>query len=397
MNAGPRGWFPAGGFLLPAILLAAGCGSTPPAFDDSPVEPAQKVRLAAEREPAEPVTLGDPALTAGLPGEGPLTLAEVDAFLARPESHVPLAARMPWGGDEAAALIAIPDDNPLTRAKIELGRQLFFDRRLANEKEPFGCADCHHPRDTFAHKAHNMDRTIGFGRAAPVVFNRVLSKAQYWDGRAATLEDQVLEPLSNPQEMATTPEDACRRLASIPAYRRQFLVIFGEVSPPALAKALASFLRSLVTLPAPYDTVASLPPHAESGRQLFFGKAQCAECHRGPNFTDEQFHNLGVGLDEASEDLGRFRVTHRDDDRGRFKTPTLRMVEKTQPYMHRGQLRRLEEVIDWYDQGGGANPHLDPRLKPLGLTGPEKANLLAFLRTLTGELPPVETGRLPPR
>ncbi len=398
---------------------STGGESTDAGLDGSP---ANSVVPTAEYFHDGRVVLGSPRLTAGIPGSGPLKLDEIRRWLADPENLAPLDFVLPLGLRAGADRIAIPPDNPLTRAKIELGRQLFFDRRLAKTGR-FSCGDCHHPRDHFAHPGHGRDLTVAFARTVPPVFNRILSTRQFWDGRAASLEDQALAPIEATKEMANTLADCVATLNAIDGYRVQFETIFGGVTAPAVGRALASFERAIVTGPSAVDYASTIERlEGRSGEQLtaaeleelaqatagaasnplsaaarrggdLFGsdRARCTACHGGPNLTDEGFHRLGVGFDEPTADLGRYRVTGDANDRGAFKTPTLRNVAQTPPYMHRGQLPDLEGVVEWYARGGNG----DGEIKPLDLSAQEKSDLAEFLRACTGELPTIETGRLP--
>ena len=214
----------------------------------------------------------------------------------------------------------------------------------------------------------------------------------FWDGRAATLEQQVLQPILNPLELATTPA-AVVALARSDRYRRPFAEAFGtEPTIDDVTRALASYVRTIVTGDSRYDRYtagdrAALGASALRGLGTFRGKAGCTGCHVGPTFTDEQFHNTGVAWRTgALTDEGRARVTRAEKDRGAFKTPTLREVARTAPYMHDGSFATLEEVIDYYDRGGQKNPGLDPDLRPLHLSAADKRDLLAFLTSLTGDI-----------
>lgn len=337
------------------------------------------------------VVLGSPRLLAGIPGQGDLQDWEIEAWLANDENHQPLDWILPPHLRGAAAQVWIPDDNPLTRAKIELGRQLFFDRRLSDSRRNFSCADCHHPRDQFAHPGHNLDLSEpGIRRAVPVVYNRILSRAQFWDGRADSLEAQAIMPILDKNEMANTEAACVETLRKIPGYRMQFEKIFGGVSLDAVGKALACFQRALVVGAAPYDQarlaegtdpaeVDDYSPAAVRGAKVF--QRACSRCHSGDNFTDEQYHRI---LPNEKQDPGRYGVTHDEPDRFSFKTPTLRNIARTAPYMHRGQLGTLEDVIALYGREFDDGPTAD-----------EAADLVVFLRALTGPLPELETGRLP--
>jgi cytochrome c peroxidase len=214
-------------------------------------------------------------------------------------------------------------------------------------------------------------------RNVPTLVNRVWGKAFFLDGRAPTLEAQALEPILNPIEMGLGLNDIKGRVG---------------LEPNDVARALASYVRTIVSGNSDYDRytsgkAAALSPEAKAGLAVFRGKGQCTSCHAGPNLTDEQFHNTGIAYrDGVPLDEGRFRISGRAEDRGAFKVPTLRNVERTAPYMHDGSLARLEDVVDYYDRGGNANPGLDADLHPLHLTAEEKRSLVAFLRTLSGTI-----------
>lgn len=383
---------------------------------------------------AEEVVLGDPSLTAGIPGVGLLTEEDLARWLDDPDNHNPLSVKLPKGLDAAAANVFIPEDNPITRAKIELGRQLYFDERLSSDNT-ISCASCHDPE-----QAYGAETAFGIGvrgqqggRNSPVAYNRILSKAQFWDGRAATLEEQAVGPIANPIEMGNTHEASIKTIASIPGYQQQFEKIFDDgVTIENVGKAIATFERVLVTGPAPYDAydavarfekvfaedleyldeepelkerygalkaeTAKFPmsESAQRGMVLFFNKAKCTACHAGANFTDEQYHNLGVGMEVEEPDLGRFEVTKEDKDRGAFKTPTLRNVALSAPYMHDGSQKTLKEVMDWYNKGGHPNQWLSDKVEKLNLTDQEVDDVVAFMvEGLTGSFPVVRQARLP--
>jgi cytochrome c peroxidase len=317
-----------------------------------------------------------------------LALAASAAVVAGP--HDPYVPEAPRGIFLDPAMI--PEDNPITPAKVELGRRLFFDKRLSRDST-VSCASCHDPR-----MAWTDGRATGVGiddqvgtRNTPTVLNRVLEPVQFWDGRAATMEEQALGPIGNPIEMGFTVEEAVDRLAEDDEYVAEFQAIFG--APPdadGLAKALATFQRTLMTGDAPHDRPGGggMSDLAKHGRRIFEHRAGCVQCHLGPNLSDEGFHNIGVGMDAEEPDLGRFAVTGVDEDRGAFKTPTLRNIALTGPYFHDGSAESLEEVIELYDQGGQANPWLSPKMRPLNLHRHQKEALLAYLREgLTGSIP----------
>ena len=391
--------------------------------------PAATTAAAPASAPRERVTLGDPSLTAGIPGSGPITLEQIDAWLADPRNSVEIDPVLPLGLSQGAGQIQGIAENPLTRAKIELGRQLYFDPRLSADST-VSCASCHDPSMGYTAQTKTGVGIRGQegGRNSPVSFNRILSGAQFWDGRADSLEDQAVGPIANPIEMGFTHEGVVKRLAGIPVYARQFEKIFGELTIDRVGQAIAAFERVIVTAPSPYDYYEQLLPFtkldeediaddeelaakyaeaqataaahpmsdaAKRGRDLFFGSANCTACHVGANLADEKYHNLGVGMDRENPDLGRFVVTKDPQDTGAFKTPTIRNVALTAPYMHDGSQATLAEVVEWYAKGGHPNPHLSDKIKPLELSAEDKAALVAFMEACTSPTPQVETGRLP--
>ncbi len=376
------------------------------------------------------VKLGDPALTAGVPGAGPISLPQIEQWLDDPANFVELTPILPLGLSQGAAQIVGLDENPLTRAKIELGRQLYFDTRLS-KNSTVSCASCHDP--SMGYSAHTktgigIDGQAG-GRNSPVAYNRILSGKQFWDGRVDSLEAQAVGPIANPIEMGFTHEGVVERLAGIPVYAKQFEKVFGGVTIDAVGKAIAAFERVIVTAPSPYDyneqwrpfqdlepedleddpelaklyaaAKAGVEAHpmsesAKRGREIFFTeKGNCSACHVGANLADEKYHNIGVGMDKDEPDVGRFAVTKDEKDYGAFKTPTVRNVALTAPYMHDGSVATLEEVVEWYDKGGHPSKHLSEKIRPLKLTEQEQADLVEFMKACTGPTPTVETSRLP--
>ena len=286
----------------------------------------------------------------------------------------------------------VPEDNPLSTGKIALGRQLFTDTLLSRDGTR-ACATCHDPARAFtdgrAVTLGVLDRTGT--RSAPALINRGYGRSFFWDGRAATLEEQVVQPIVNPNELDLPLSDAIARLQRRRDYADAFLTAFGRtVNPGDLARALASYVRCVVAADSPVDRYlagdsAAVSDEARQGLSLFQGKAKCSACHVGPTLSDEQFHNTGVAWKEGRLlDVGRFAVTGKDSDRGAFKTPTLREIARTAPYMHDGSITTLEDVIAFYDRGGNANAYRDAELRPLGLTAREKHALLAFLGALSG-------------
>jgi len=265
-----------------------------------------------------------------------------------------------------------PEDNPLTIEKIALGRQLFFDRRLSRDQS-VSCASCHDPE-----RALSEPKPVSIGvfgrrgrRNAPALINRGYGRRFFWDGRVPTLEEQVLKPIEDPNEMDLPLQEAATRV---------------NLTIRDLSYALASFVRSILSGDAPYDRFlngdrAALTPVQQTGLQLFRGKANCTSCHVGPNLTDESLHNTGIAWING-------KLTDEGAGDGMFKTPTLREIVRTAPYMHDGSLKALREVVEYYDQGGNQNPHLDAELRPLRLTSEEKTALVEFLCSLSGKPSP---------
>lgn len=300
---------------------------------------------------------------------------------------------LPLGLDEFA--IEIPKDNPLTKEKIALGRELYFDPRLSVDGT-VSCASCHNPKLAFT---DGQKASIGIRgqigrRSAPTIINRVFSRAQFWDGRALSLEEQAKGPIVNPIEMGNkNHNEVVKRLRYIKGYREDFKRALGtnEFTIEHIAKAIASFERTVVSGNSPFDKFESggdekaISDSAKRGLGIFRDKGRCSECHAGFNFTDEKFHNTGAGMDKPNPDLGRYEQTKKEEDKGAFKTPTLREIARTGPYMHDGSLKTLEEVVNFYDKGGIKNPNLDKEMKPLNLTDEERRDLVEFLKTLNGE------------
>jgi cytochrome c peroxidase len=281
------------------------------------------------------------------------------------------------------SFLPVPELNPLTSEKVAMGRDLFSDQRLSRDGS-ISCASCHDPKRAFTDGKPVAEGASGHRgqRRVPAIVNRGYGKSFFWDGRIATLEEQVLQPILSPSEMDMTVEEALVRLRAEGRY--------SALTRDGLAQALASYVRTILAGGSPYDRYIAgdreaLPEQARMGLQIFRRKGNCASCHLGPNLTDERHHNTGIAWrDGRFADTGRFIVTKRDHDMGAFKTPTLRQVAARPPYMHDGSIATLEEVVEYYDRGGNRNPNLDSELQPLGLSGEEKLALVKFLRSLSG-------------
>jgi cytochrome c peroxidase len=300
---------------------------------------------------------------------------------------------IPLGLDEDA--FKVPENNPMTKEKIELGLLLFFDKRMS-ENNTISCATCHIPTLAFTDGqpvSAGIHRQQG-GRSAPTAINRGFSVVQFWDGRAPTLEDQSVGPLTNPIEHGFKDNDAVvARINKIEGYKKLFNDAFGSsaITIQQVGKAIATFQRTLISGNSPFDKFdydgdeRAISDSAKRGKKLFFDKARCNLCHFGTNFSDEKFHNVGIGWGGEGLDVGRYNVTKDKKDIGAFKTPTLREISRTAPYMHDGRFATLEEVVEHYNGGGIKNPFLDNQIIPLNLTDSEKQDIVEMLRSLNGE------------
>ena len=321
----------------------------------------------------------------------------------------------------ALPAVPVPADNPITPAKVKLGRMLYFDKRLSGDTE-IACSSCHDPT-----KGWGDERDISTGypgtrhwRNSHTVVNSAYLQKLFWAGESPSLEAQAKSAITGNLAGNGDPAMIEERLAQIPEYVQLFKEAFGVDRPNFgyVLKAIATFERAeVISRDSPFDRYmrgdkSAMSEAALRGMALFQGKAECIQCHNGPLLTDESYHNLGVpknpvfeedvfgqtalryqhfirGVPEelyrkADRDLGLYYTTKREEDKGKFRTPPLRYLPYSFPYMHHGVFLVLEEVIDFYDQGGGDDPNKSPLLKPLRLTEQEKADLLEFLRSLSG-------------
>ncbi len=338
----------------------------------------------------------------------------------------PMEVEVPFGLPPLRVGVNVPESNPITVGKYELGRQLYFDPRVSLNGT-VSCATCHNPELGWADTqeiAIGINGSLG-NRNSPTVINTVYNPSQFWDGRAESLEAQALGPVASPVEMGDQDHyQIVERLRTIPGYVEQFEKVFGtNVTVDAMAKAIATFERvAALSGAAPYDMYIAGESEALTDTQkrglVLFGlnldpfddfetsvvkqKAKCSLCHVGFNFTDNKYHNLGIGYDPDTKtfaDLGRFGAepigAKTSGSIGAFKTPTLREVARTAPYMHDGSEATLIEVVELYNEGGVANPHLDKDMQPLKLTEQEIADVVAFMEALTGETQKIELPVLP--
>ncbi len=299
--------------------------------------------------------------------------------------------------------IPAPPENPVTQGKVELGFRLWFEPRLSANNR-MTCATCHNHTMGFSNAQRNAAGVTGQRgeRNVPTIYGSLWQRETFWDGRAKSLEEQALGPIENPIEMNESLPNVIKKLAQVPYYQQKFQAVFGSgPSAEGIAKAMASFERALMMAPTPFERYQAgekqaLSPEQVRGRSLFFsGRTQCASCHQGPALSQGIFANIGIGMNQPNPDLGRFVVTGMPWDKGSFKIPTLLNISRTAPYMHDGSLPTLLAVIEHYDQGGIANPELDPRVRRLNLNPSEKNELLAFLNSLSAPDNLRSLGKLP--
>ena len=447
----PAFWFAP--FCLASALVASGCGGSGKedvGATSDPDKPAAGEKNVADRDkpagvPQKKVTPDGAIDTSkvvdvvkgevkgGEATKGPTRTDHLFAYpnpkLIQDESVEDV--EVPRGLPPLTAGVFVPAANPITKGKTALGKQLYFDPRISRNGT-VSCATCHNPEKGWT---DNLATSVGiFGqvgsRNAPTVLNTAYGKSMFWDGRAPSLEGQSQGPPQNKIEMGDQSyEEIIDRLRTIPGYVEQFKKVFGTpVTLDGVAKAIASFERvAALSGDSAYDKYQNsdienhntlLSESQKRGMILFGlqlngddtfktdaarGKAACTKCHAGFNFSDEQFHNLGVGWDQARNDFkdpGRWGVTptgsKNPNDLGSFKTPTCRDIERTAPYMHDGTEATLEAVVEYYDKGGNPNPTLDKDIKPLKLSAQEKTDLVNFLKALTGTVAKVDLPTLPP-
>ncbi|TGN08568.1 cytochrome-c peroxidase [Leptospira ilyithenensis] len=296
-----------------------------------------------------------------------------------------------------------PATNPTTPDKIALGKMLFFDPRLSGSNW-ISCATCHNPSLGWS---DGLSKGLGhgmlkLGRNSPTIINASFGALQFWDGRAPSLEEQAKGPIQSPGEMNQNPEELVQELKKIPAYVDLFHKTFPKegLTFDNIANAIASFERTIVSKNSPFDKwrsgdATAVSDSAKRGFDLFNSKAKCILCHQGFNFSDNGFHNIGLKEEEGVIDVGRFEHLPIKVLKGAFKTPTLRDITLSGPYMHNGMYNNLEEIVEHYDRGGDNKENLSPNISPLGLSEEEKKDLVAFMKTLTGDPITVLVPRLP--
>lgn len=300
--------------------------------------------------------------------------------------------------------VPIPLNNQPAAGEIALGRRLFYDTSLS-KSNTVSCASCHDPEFRFSDLralSIGVEGKLGL-RHAPSLVNAAYSPLLFWDGRAANLETQLLSPMADPLEMNQTHDASIAKLEQNTAYKAMFRDAFGteDITLPRVQNAIASFERTILCGNSAFDRYeykgdkSALTPAQIHGLAVFTDshRGNCAVCHTiGPKdalFTDGKFHDTGEGVNDNEEldDVGRFDVTYASDDKGKFKTPTLRDVAVSGPYMHDGKLKTLRAVVDFYAGQGNSNPNLDKEMKSIHLTGQDRDDLVEFMKSLTSELP----------
>ncbi len=306
------------------------------------------------------------------------------------------ASAAPGGVPLGLPEVPIPEDNPQTPEKIALGKMLYFDTRLSKDGK-ISCATCHDPE--MAWTEHTPTSTgiggqVG-GANSPTVINSAYAPAQFWDGRAASLEEQALGPIENPIEMGHKLDDLVKELAEIPEYKEGFKNVFdSEVTKEGIGKAIAAFERTVLSGNSPYDQFKdgkkdALNEVQQQGMKLF-EEHKCAMCHTPPVFSRYGYYNAGVGMGKDKPDEGRKAVTGEDKDLGKFRVPMIREVANTGPYFHDGSVAKLEDAVGLMAGGGMDNPNLSQTFKGLRdakVSDEDKAALVEFLKALSGEFP----------
>jgi cytochrome c peroxidase len=295
-----------------------------------------------------------------------------------------------------------PAQNPLTPEKAALGKQLFFDKRLSKDGSA-ACLSCHLPEKGWTDGKPLSTKVDGKTntRHSPTLLNAGYNELWYWDGRSETLEKQVEAAWKG--QMGADPAAVAATVGKIPGYAVQFRTIFGHDATPAdVVQALASFVRTLRSGGSAWDRYEAgdkkaVGEDAARGWELFRNKAGCAACHVPPMYTDNLFHDVGIGFDKPEPDPGRGKVSKNDKENGAFKTPTLRSVTTHPPYFHDGRAATVEEAVDYMLSGGikDKNPNLDARMKPVKLSAKERTDLLAFVKALEAPASPFEAPALP--
>lgn len=310
----------------------------------------------------------------------------------------------------------LKDADEKLKAQIQLGYKLFFDPRLSTSNQ-IACASCHIPDLAWT---DGREKSVGHNQAlnkrnSPSILNVWFYKHLFWDGRSSSLEDQAFSPINSEAEMHSDMGEVTMKIRRIKAYQEEFGQVFGNkgINPETLTEALAAYQRSIVSRKADFDNFLAGKKDAMSdaairGLHLFRTKARCINCHSGPLFTDDNFHNIGLTYyGRLHEDLGRYKVTQKPEDVGKFRTPSLRDVMRTRPWMHNGLFDNMEGIINMYSAGmpqpkpkpeqvnDPLFPKTDVLIKKLDLSAKEKQDVIAFLESITGIITKVRPPALP--
>jgi cytochrome c peroxidase len=396
--------------VVGVLALQAGCQRVAP----PPELPKQAEKPAAEplgKPPAEPEAepgAKPEAEPSAKPGAEPGAKPGTEPGREPPAEPTPKPGAEKASGRPEIPLglppLPVPKDNPMTPEKIELGKQLYFDGRLSKDGK-ISCATCHDPQQAWAEHeptSTGIGKQVG-GRNSPTVINAAYAPAQFWDGRAKSLEEQALGPIENPIEMGHKLDAMIAEFSKLKGYQQQFKKVFGTgVTQEGVAQAIATFERTILSGNSPYDRFKkgdekALNEAQKRGLELF-ESAGCATCHAPLTFSNGLYFNAGVGMDKEKPDEGRKVVTGNDRDLGKFRVPALREVANTWPYFHDGSAPKLEDAVALMAAGGKDNPNLSPMLRTVRdekLTEQDQKNLVEFLKALSGEYPIVKPPQLP--
>jgi len=393
------------GFALAWSVLSAGCQPSPPPA--APVTPPETFSDEPAAMPDQPMP-DQPMPVEPMPNESMPDEPKPDESMPnepKPDEPKPAEAaafevKVPLG----LPPLPIPEDNPMTAEKVELGKMLYFDKRLSKDGT-ISCATCHDPKIAWTEAKAT---STGFGNQvgganSPTVINAAYATTQFWDGRAKTLEEQALGPIENPIEMGHSLPEMISTLNKLGGYKEYFQKVFGtEVTADGVAAAIAAFERTVLSGNSPYDKFKAGDANALNEAQKrgleLFNKSGCADCHAPPLFSSYDFYNAGVGMDKDPLHQGRKAVTGDDDDLGAFRTPALREVAHTGPYFHDGSAATLEDAVALMADGGKDNPNLSEMFESVRdakLTEQDRKDLVEFLKALSGEFPIVEPPALP--
>jgi cytochrome c peroxidase len=394
---GKRGWeWLSAGLSVLLMLVALGCQQGEQAAPVADEEPADAQAETGDETATDDEAAGDEAAAEDEADEEAPADETADDQAAADEQLPEVPLGLPP--------VPVPDDNPMTAAKVELGKLLYFDKRLSKDGT-LSCATCHDPQMAWTeHRATSEGIGGQLGeRNSPTVINSAYHPEQFWDGRAASLEEQALGPVANPIEMGHTVDAMVQDLSKLDGYNEHFQKAFGTgVTADGVAKAIAAFERTVLSGNSPYDKFqagdeAALTDEQKEGWQLF-QDAGCVTCHSPPLFTNGRYYNAGIGMDKEEPDVGRMAVTEKEGDKGKFRVPTLREIANTHPYFHDGSAETLEDAVALMAAGGKDNENLSAMLKAVReaeLTEEDQKKIVAFLNGLSGEYPIVEPPELP--